>query len=158
MNLPHNNGNSDPPLSGQNWTAVLSSLISNSAAFIGLAAREWLPNLIDQPSTPPFSYNSDFKEEFNRISRLIAFAIILSVLILGSLSLLFEKIATLTVIKLGLKLLAMGLILAVCYQPFAYVIGVRVAAEPGRSQCTLTLRQILFSVLFIFVPWIPIFT
>lgn len=159
MNTPiSDNLNSAEPNRTRNWATVLSSVIGTSAAFIALAAKEWLPSLIDQPTTPPFVYRAPFKDEFQRISRLIVFVIMLSGLILGSLNLILQNLAALALVKLALKVLVLGLIVAICYQPFAYLVGVRVAASPKRPKTALTLRQILFSVLYTFVPWIPLFT
>lgn len=159
MNFPISDDlNSAQPNKTRNWIAVLSGVISTSTAFIALAAKEWLPSLIDQPTTPPFIYRASFKDEFQRISRLIVFVIILSGLILGSLNLIFENLAALALVKLALKVLVLGFIVAICYQPFAYLVGVRIAASPKRPKSALTLRQILFSVLYTFVPWIPVFT
>lgn len=67
-------------------------------------------------------------------------------------------LAALALVKLALKVLVLGLIVPICYQPFAYLVGVRTAASPKRPKAALTLRQILFSVLYTFVPWIPLFT
>ena len=140
------------------WIDVVSSVATSSGAFVALAAREWLPSLVDQPTSPPFSFNALFKDEFQRVARLIAFVIVLSVLILGSMNLLIANFATFEVVKNALRVLAMALILAICYQPIAFISQIRVAASGKRPKKPLTLRQILFSVLFTFVPWIPIFT
>lgn len=145
------------PRQERKWTEVVQSVISESASFVALAAKEWLPALVDQPNTPPFRYNAAFKDEFQRVARLIVFVIVLSLIILGSLTVVLKDVATLHVIKVSLKALVVGFIVAICYQPFAYIFGVRVAARNRSPRKPLSLRQILFSVLYTTVPWVPIF-
>jgi hypothetical protein len=146
------------PTNQRNWIKPVLVVISQSIAFVTLAAQEWLPSLIDQPMTPPFRYNAAFRDEFPRAARLIVFTIVLSAIIVESLSLVLQHAATLTVIRIALKILVISLITAISFQPFAYVFGVRIAPTPSIPKRALSLRQILFTVLYTGVPWIPIFS
>lgn len=123
----------------------LSTLINSSAAFVTLAAREWLLSLTDQPTDPPFQYKASFDDESERIARLIVVVIILSGVILGAWHFIFDKTATLGIFSTALKIICGAFILALIYKPIAYAFGI-----------PISLRQILFTVLYMILPWLPV--
>lgn len=145
------------PNSERNWLKGFLGAIGQCITFVALAAQEWLPALIDQPTTPPFRHRAAFKNEFQRIARLLVFSLILAAVILGSVSLVLEQIVVLSVVRLAFRALVLSLIMAICFQPFAYLFGVRVAATQNAPKMALSLRQILFTFLYVGVPWIPVF-
>lgn len=147
-----------PPASERGRLPTLTAAIGETSSFIALAAKEWLPSLVDQPTNPPFQHNAAFNDEFQRVARLLVFVIVLSGMVVGSLSLLLENVATLSVVRLAIRALIIGFVIAICYQPFAFIFGVKVARRRNSPPKVVSLRQILFSVLYTFVPWIPIFT
>ena len=58
------------------------------------------------------------------------------------------------VVSMAVKVVIGTFLAAIVYAVFAFVCGVRVYQTPRRR---LTLGQVFFSLLYILVPWIPIF-
>ena len=112
--------------------------------------------LIDQPVKPPFEFDAKFTDESKRIARLVVIVVVLSVLVIGGAGLFISDIATMQVIRVSLGVLIGAFLIAILYKPFAFVSGVRVTH--GNSKKPLSLRQVLFSVLYTCVPWIPVFS
>jgi hypothetical protein len=145
---------------GTTWTTSILKATTSSAKFLGTAASEWLPFLLDQPTQPPFAYNAQFSEEFGRASRLIVFVLVIAGLVVGGINLLSGRTMIAGTLKEAFGLFIIAVIISLVYKPFAYITGVRIQAstridtEPPSKP--LSTRQIAFSVLYTFVPWLPI--
>lgn len=148
--------NPEPPDVHSKWVSNVVSIINASVSFISLAAQEWLNFLIDQPVNPPFEFDAKFADESKRIARLVVIVVVLSVLVIGGAGLFVSDIATMQVIRMSLGVLIGAFLIAILYKPFAFVFGVRVVHS--NSKKPLSLRQILFSVLYTCVPWMPVFS
>ena len=136
----------------------LMSVINSSTEFITLASQEWFNFLIDQPVNPPFEFDAKFADESKRSARLVVIVVVLSLLVIGGASLIgFLSEGTMTVINRSLMVLIGAFLIAIFYKPIAYLFGIKVYNGADKSKKNLSLRQILFSVLYTCVPWIPIF-
>jgi len=167
-------------LSADSWSSRIYSVINVATAFMGLAAKEWFSFLLYQPTNPPFHYSSKFKEEFPRAVRLVVIVIVLTAIVAGSAGLISNKKAALSIVEWAMWVLIGAFLMAIVYHIFALALGVRRCLETARHQRArekrkrplvrkltlimqlqkrrkLTLGQILFSLLYIFVPWIPIY-
>jgi len=138
----------------QEAPSKISALFSSATDFMRLAGREWLASLINQPTDPPFSYDAKFPEESVRIMRLVVMVILLTGLVVGSERLLSPKTTPTLVLGLAVKVVIGAFLAAIVYTVFAFVCGVRVWEQQRKR---LTIGQVFFSVLYIFVPWVPIF-
>jgi hypothetical protein len=137
-------------------------LFSSISSFLSLAAKEWLPSLLDQPTTPPFRHDAPFNNEVSRISRLLAIVVIISGVLLGSLDLLAKDVNATSSIKAALMILAVAVVLGIIYKPFTKICGVCIFPPSGADQGvpaekSLSLRQSVFSVIYILIPWLPLF-
>src|SRR5215213_768410 len=86
-----------PPPPGENQEPAVSSgtlkkILTGTVGIVALAATEWLPSLLDQPTKPPFSYNAQFQNQFQRSARLIVFTLFISGVIVGGLNLYEQSI------------------------------------------------------------------
>jgi hypothetical protein len=166
--------------SSDGWSSRLNSVVNASTAFMALAAKEWFGFLLYQPTSPPFQYSSRFNNEFDRVVRLVVVVIVLTAVVLGSASLIYDKRAVLIIVTWAMWVLIGAFLTAIVYHVFAFLMGVRRCHEVRRhaarshrksrplarklalmwtlqTRRKLTLGQIIFSVLYIFVPWIPIY-
>ncbi|MDX6304443.1 MAG: hypothetical protein QOI77_1412 [Blastocatellia bacterium] len=134
-------------------SSKLSSVFTGATAFMGLAGKEWLSSLVNQPTEPPFRYDAQFDNEFVRVMRLVVMVVILTGIVVGSERLFVDKGTPKLVISLALKVLIGAFLAAIVYGLFAFACGVRVWEEKRKN---LTRGQIFFSILYIFVPWLPI--
>ena len=132
----------------------LSSIFNAASGFMALAAKEWLSSLVNQPTEPPFSFNAKFDNELVRVVRLVVMVVLLTGIVVGSERLLVAKTAPTLVVALAMKVLIGAFLAAIVYSIFAFFCGVRVWEEKRKR---LTTQQIFFSILYIFVPWLPIF-
>jgi len=139
---------------GDGSSRTISAVFTGATAFMALAGKEWLGSLVNQPTDPPFSYNAQFGNEFVRVMRLVVMVVILTGIVVGSERLFIDKTAPKLVIGLAMKVLIGAFLAAIVYGLFAFVCGVRVWEEKRKR---LTRGQIFFSILYIFVPWLPIF-
>lgn len=138
---------------GDSSSKTLSSVFTGATAFMGLAGKEWMSSLVNQPTEPPFRYDSQFDNEFVRVMRMVVMVVILTGIVVGSERLFIDKAAPKLVISLALKVLIGAFLAAIVYGLFAFACGVRVWEEKRKR---LTRGQIFFSILYIFVPWLPI--
>ncbi|MBD0369384.1 MAG: hypothetical protein ICV60_00915 [Pyrinomonadaceae bacterium] len=163
------------------WSKRVYAVVNSSTAFMSLAAKEWFDFLLNQPNDPPFRYSAKFKEEYDKVIRLVVIVIVLTFIVMGSASLFMDKTAVLSIVTWAMWVLIGAFLTAIIYHIFAFFLGVRRCLRTHRrasgkysrrtrpllrklaliwqlqKRRKLTLRQILFSVLYIFVPWIPIF-
>jgi hypothetical protein len=135
-------------------STTFSSIFNAATGFMSLAAKEWLGSLVNQPTEPPFGYNAKFDNELVRVVRLVVMVVLLTGIVVGSERLLVAKTAPTLVVALAMKVLIAAFLAAIVYSIFAFFCGVRVW-ETQRKR--LTTQQIFFSILYIFVPWVPIF-
>jgi|GEM_PF-3375400 hypothetical protein len=141
---------------GANWLSNIQSAITSSTSFLRIAAKEWIPFLLDQPARPPFDHDAQFGDESGRIARLLTITIIIYFVLIGSLRIAVLEVQTTRTIKTSLGVLVICILIALAYQPIAYICGVRIYSQQGVSPKTLSLRQIAFTVFYIFIPWVPI--
>lgn len=140
-----------------------TSAFTSVASFLSLAAREWLPALLDQPTSPPFRHDAPFNNEAKRVSRLLAIVVIISTVLLGGLDLLASgDVNVAGSIRTALVILVVAVVLGLVYKPFTRLCGVCVFPPPAEGEeraagKSLSMRQIVFSVLYILVPWLPLF-
>ena len=149
--LPQSDSPSDDDSPGR-----LRSLIDKVTGFIVPAGREWLRFLLTQPD-PPFQHNAQFKfdTEMYPAVRLVVSVIVLTVIALGGASLFADKMAAIRIAQWVMSVLIGAVLTAIMYGIFAFLCGVRVyEVDPRRK---LTMAQILFPILYVFVPWIPIY-
>jgi len=139
-------GGDDPP-------SKLTAIYKSTTEFMGLVGKEWLSSLLSQPADPPFSFDATFPDGPVRIMRLVVMSVILTGLVVLSERFLSKNTPTL-VLSLAIEVVIATFLLAIVYAVFAVICGVRVYQTTRRR---LTLGQIFFSVLYILVPWIPIF-
>lgn len=135
-------------------SSTIASIFNSATGFMSLAAKEWLSSLVNQPTEPPFGYNARFDNELVRVVRLVVMVVLLTGIVVGSERLLAAKTAPTLVVALAMKVLIAAFLAAIVYSIFAFFCGVRVW-ETTRKR--LTTQQIFFSILYIFVPWVPIF-
>jgi len=145
-----------PPDTHGRWVSNATSLINSTASFVSQASKEWFDFLIDQPVKPPFRFNASFRNEYPRVVRLVVVVVVFSAAILGGAEYFFREVAALSVVRLTMMILLAAFVATIIYLPIAYVFGVRVKT-PGKKK-PLSPRQVLFSLLFTFVPWLPVFT
>lgn len=150
--------NPEPTDAHSKLVSNLISIINASASFISLAAQEWLNFLIDQPVNPPFEFDAKFVDESKRIARLVVIVVVLSVLVIGGAGLFISDIATMKVITVSLSVLIGAFLITIFYKPFAFIFRVRITDVPGSPKKPLSVRQVLFSVLYTCVPWMPVFS
>src|SRR5205085_3309782 len=110
-------------------------------------------SLLSQPADPPFSFDATFPDAPVRIMRLVVMSVFLTGLVVLSERFLSRNTPTL-VLAMAVKVVIGTFLIAIVYAIFAFVCGVRVYQAERRR---LTLGQMFFSILYIFVPWIPIF-
>jgi hypothetical protein len=154
-----------PPndVSRSNARHWISMTITAPSKFLSTAAKEWLPSLLDQPTAPPFEYDASFDNEFSRSSRLTVIVIVITSILLGSLSLFTHGVDVTITVKYAFTIIAVAFLVALVYKPFAFICGVRISPRNEEdlpsvsSRKRLSLHQITFTVLYTFVPWIPIF-
>lgn len=139
-------GGDDPP-------SKLTTIYKSTTEFMGLVGKEWLGSLLSQPADPPFCFDATFPDGPVRIMRLVVMSVILTGLVVLSERFLSKSTPTL-VLSLAIEVVIATFLLAIVYAVFAVICGVRVYQTTRRR---LTLGQIFFSVLYILVPWIPIF-
>ena len=155
-----------PPAPGENeqatitWRTVFKP-VTATAKVLAIGATEWLPSLIDQPTEPPFIHNAPFQNEFQRSARLIVFTLFVSGIVIGGFEL-YDKTQILTdTLRDAFGLFVTTIIIALVYKPFSYLTGVRICPEKGSpeddvARPPLSMRQVTFSVLYTFVPWLPV--
>src|SRR5712671_4721799 len=107
-------------------SSKLSSVFNGATAFMGLAGKEWLSSLVNQPTEPPFRYDAQFDNEFVRVMRLVVMVVILTGIVVGSERLFLDKGTPRLVIGLALKVLIGAFLAAIVYGLFAFACGVRV--------------------------------
>ncbi len=141
--------------------AVTKSSMDRAGKFISQSSKDWLLSLLKQPQSPPFEYDADFDHEFDRVVRLIVAVLFLSGVLIGVIDFFTGGGQLLSTLTDALVILVVGLFLALVYKPFFFIFQVRVrppagvgASEVGAK--ALTLSQIFYSVLYTFVPWIPV--
>ena len=113
--------------------------------FITLAMTDWLEFLLDQPKSPLFEQNRLFEDESSRVARLLVAVVMLSGVVLGTSQLVLDKEATVSLARTALGILCAAILIALFYKPIANAVGVRIS-----------LRQAVFSVLYIGLPWLPV--
>jgi hypothetical protein len=147
--------NKEPSVSPDKAASPVVSIVSASTSFMSLAAEEWLNFLIDQPVNPPFEHDAKFNDESKRIARLVVIVVVLSTIVVGGGGLFVAELATMQVIRMSIGLMIGAFLVAIFYKPFAFVFGIRIIN--GDLKKPLSLRQILFPLLYTFAPWLPIF-
>ncbi len=146
-----------------NWVSSIFSKINLSSKFFIMAAKEWLPSLLKQPTQPPFEYDASFDNEISRSARLIVIVIIISSLILGGVKLVSGRVDVTNTVRYAFGIIVIAILIALIYKPVAFVCGIRICPRNSDQQNssanpkTLSPQQIAFTVLYIFVPWLPIF-
>jgi hypothetical protein len=146
------------PDANNKWVTTSTSLINSVSSFVSLATREWFDFLIDQPSSPPFKFNATFKDEYPRVVRLVVVVIVFSAAILGGGEYFFKEVASLSIVRMTMMILLTAFVATLIYLPVAYVFRVRVNATGKGRRKALSPRQVLFTVLYTCVPWVPVFT
>lgn len=141
-------GGDDPP-------SKLTSIYNSTTSFMGLVGKEWLSSLLSQPADPPFTFDAKFADGPVRIMRLVVMSVFLTGLVVLSERFLSKDTPTL-VLTMAIKVVIATFLIAIVYTVFALVCRVYVYQEDGKRR-KLTLGQIFFSILYVFVPWIPIF-
>ncbi len=131
----------------------MAAAFNSTVSFLSLAGKDWLDALIKQP-TDNFQFDSRFDNEFDRVIRLVVAVIFLTGIVVGSVGLIEDKTAALAAIKWALSILIIAFLCAIAYGLFAFLCVVRI--RDGAERRKLTVAQILYSILYIFVPWIPI--
>ena len=149
---PGGSGNGGGPPDG--FSRSFSSLLSAATGFMSLAGKEWFSSLLNQPTEPPFAYDAKFEDQFDRVMRLVVVVILLTAIVVGGVGLFADKTAALKVVAWAMKVLILAFLIAIAYAVFAFLSGVRVCEKEQKRR--LTLGQILYTILYIFVPWIPI--
>lgn len=136
------------------FSKTFSSVLNAASGFMSLAGKEWFSSLLNQPTEPPFTHDAKFEGQFDRVMRLVVVVILLTAIVVGSVGFIADKTAALQVVTWAMKILILAFLIAIVYGIFAFLCGVRVCDNDKRRK--LTVGQILFTILFIFVPWIPI--
>lgn len=136
------------------------SMIRVAADYTTLMIKEWINSLLNQPTTPPFAFNADFRDELGRVVRLIIVVLTISGVIVGTANL-FSKSVSLENVSGALTILIAGLLLTLVYTPFFYICGVRISFPPGQEpeagkHRPMSIGQIFYSIVYTFVPWIPV--
>jgi hypothetical protein len=121
---------------------------------MSLAGKEWFNSLISQPTDPPFNHAAKFEGQFDRVMRLVVVVIVLTAIVVGGAGMIADKTAALKVVSWAMWVLIIAFLAAIVYGIFAFLCGVRVYDQEMRKK--LTVAQILYSILYIFVPWVPI--
>jgi hypothetical protein len=174
----------DESPSGESSSKGIASIINAATSFMTVAAKEWFTFLLYQPTDPPFQYSAKFANEFDRVVRLVVMVIILTSIVLGSASLsgsnlVPDKTALFSIVKWAIWVLIGAFLTSIVYHIFAFLTGVRrcLPKRPARHRATvkkrshnklvliwelqkrrkLSIGQILFSLLYILIPWIPIY-
>lgn len=140
---------------GDDAPSKLTSIYKSTTSFMGLVGKEWLSSLLSQPADPPFSYDAKFPDAPVRIMRLVVMSVFLTGLVVLSERFLSKNTPTL-VLTMAIQVVIATFLIAIVYTVFAMVCRVRVYQADGKRR-QLTLGQIFFSILYVFVPWIPIF-
>ena len=153
-NIPPSPPDSDP--SATNWFSTLRAGITSSTSFLKIAAKEWIPFLLDQPTAPPFEHDAQFGDESGRIARLLTIVILVYLSLIGSLRLATQEVQTGRTVSAALTVFIVCILVALAYKPLAFLCGVRIHPENSPAR-PLSLRQVAFTTLYIFVPWLPIF-
>lgn len=132
----------------------LMRLYHGSTGFLAQAGKEWFNSLINQPTDPPFRYDARFDNEFVRALHLVVAVIVLTALVIGGAGLITNKTAALSIAAWAMWVLIGTFLLSLIYGIFAFVCGVRLS-EGERKRISKV--QIFFSLVYTFVPWIPVY-
>lgn len=129
--------------------------------FISQSSKDWLLSLLNQPQSPPFEHDADFEREFDRVVRLIVAVLFISGVLVGVIDYFIGGGNVLATFRDALIVFIVGLFLALIYKPFFFVFQVRIRPPDSENANqedakALSLGQIFYSVLYTFVPWIPI--
>lgn len=159
----------DPPPDSidRNWLSTFRSTSNLIGQFITQTAQEWLYSLLNQPTTPPFKYNADFNNELGRVVRLIVAVLFISSVLLGGVNLLSKEIVLslnehlITTLKTTLTIFIIAVIIALIYTPILFICGVRICSQNTDSEShtekkPLKVGQVFYTIVYTFVPWLPI--
>jgi len=140
---------SDSPSTGA------ASKIANS---VTSTISEWFNSLLRQPTEPPFGFNADFNNELSRAVRLIVAVLIISGILVGAVNVIAGDVNVQKTGQDTIFIIIGAFLVALISLPVLYLCGVRIVSENGEAgeKKALNIAQVFYSILFIFVPWIPI--
>jgi hypothetical protein len=154
-----------PESADPNKENSLSWLLNSAASFVSLAIREWLQFLTNQPANPPFSFDAEFADESGRSSGLIVLVVILSALISGgsngfTTATLASKASetVLEVISVSVGIVVGAFLLSLLYKPLASLLRICIDKSENTKPKVMTLGQVYYTILYTFVPWVPVFS
>lgn len=137
-------------------------LVANSSGqFIAETSKLWLDSLLYQPKDPPFKFDADFNDELKKVIQLIVAVLIISGVLVGGVDLLSAKFDPTQTFASTIIIFIVAIFFALIYTPVFYVFGVRkcpkdATGEEKEKPKPLSIGQVFYSILYIFVPWIPI--
>lgn len=145
----------DEASKGSKFQATLDFLGRN----ITLTTKEWIYSLLYQPTDPPFRLNADFKDELSRVVRLIVAVLTIGTALVGGLNIFNPNIDMMGVVRDSITVFIVAILLSLIFLPAFYVSGVRihVTGEDGNvARKHLGIGQVFFTILYTFVPWLPV--
>lgn len=145
----------DGSSTGSKFQATLDFLGRN----ITLTTKEWIYSLLYQPTDPPFRLNADFKDELSRVVRLIVAVLTIGAALVGGLNIFNANVDMMGVVRDSITVFIVAILLSLVFLPAFYVSGVRIAVagdEGNAGQRRLSIGQVFFTILYTFVPWLPV--
>lgn len=146
--------------------SLLKKFKNELVEFITEATGEWLQSLLNQPTKPPFAFNADFESELARTVRLVVAVLCISGILVGTLDFFKGQIDASKTVAEILIVFIVAIFIALIYKPFFFLAWVRIRpkrnpevheGDPGKpANKPLNMSQVFYSVLYTFVPWIPI--
>jgi len=148
----------DPEATKQD-ASKLQLLLESIGRNITLTTKEWLHSLLYQPTDPPFRFNADFKNELGRVVRLIVAVTTISGIVVGGMNIVTGTVDVVQTVKDVITVFIVAILVSIIFLPAFYVCGVRITPpiESGNQEKKpLNFGQVFFTVLYTFVPWLPV--
>lgn len=126
---------------------------------ITLTTKEWLFSLLYQPTDPPFKFDADFKGELARAVRLIVAVLTISAIVVGGLNIFSGKVDMVQTVKDSITVFIIAILVSIIFLPSFYICGVRITSQKTEDKTArkpLNFAQVFFTVLYAFVPWLPV--
>lgn len=153
-------GTKDPDSnSGTQESSKFQLLRESLGRNITLTTKEWIYSLLYQPTDPPFRFDADFKNELGRVVRLIVAVLTISGIVVGGLNIFTGKVDMLQIVKDVITVLVIAILVSLIFLPSFYICGVRVFSQTEETKPAkkpLNIGQVFFTVLYTFVPWLPV--
>ena len=151
----------DAAVPASNAGADGSSKFQSAREFVGrnitLTIKEWIYALLNQPTDPPFRFDADFKDELGRVVRLIVAVLTISGIMVGGLNIFTGKVDMVQLVKDTVTVFVIAILVSLIFLPSFYICGVRVISKTKKGDRKhLNIGQVFFTVLYTFVPWLPV--